>query len=92
MFIDIHAHAYRKHPPVLVQFCTPEQLLQRYDEAGIERGVLLPIVSPEIYLPQANEDILEMAAQYPARLITFCSVDPRALTNSADAPLDRLLR
>jgi predicted TIM-barrel fold metal-dependent hydrolase len=92
VFIDIHAHAYRRHPPVLVQFCTPEQLLQRYDEAGIERGVLLPIVSPEIYLPQANEDILEMAAQYPDRLIPFCNVDPRALTNSADAPLGRLLR
>jgi predicted TIM-barrel fold metal-dependent hydrolase len=92
VFIDIHAHAYRKHPPILVQFCTAEQLLQRYDEAGIEKGALLPIVSPEIYLPQANEDILEMAAQYPDRFIPFCNIDPRALTNAADAPLDRLLR
>lgn len=92
MFIDIHAHAYRKHPPILVQFCTAEQVLTRYDEAGIERGVLLPIVSPEIYLPQANEDILDMAAQYPDRFIPFCNIDPRAVTNSVDAPLDRLLR
>ncbi len=92
MFIDIHAHAYRRHPPILVQFCTPEQLLKRYDDAGIERGALLPIVSPEIYLPQANEDILEMVERYPDRFIPFCNVDPRALTNSADAPLDRLLR
>lgn len=92
LFIDIHAHAYRKHPPFLVQFCTAEQVVERYDAAGIERGALLPIVSPEIYLPQANEDILDMAAQYPDRFIPFCNVDPRALTNSADAPLGDLLR
>jgi len=92
MFIDIHAHAYRNHPPLLVQFCTAEQVIARYDQAGIEKGVLLPIVSPEIYLPQANEDILEMAEQHPDRFIPFCNIDPRALTNSVDAPLDRLLR
>jgi predicted TIM-barrel fold metal-dependent hydrolase len=92
MFIDIHAHAYRNHPPLLVQFCTAEQVIQRYDQAGIEKGALLPIVSPEVYLPQANEDILEMVEQYPERLIPFCNIDPRALTNSVDAPLDRLLR
>jgi len=76
----------------VVQFPTPEQVIKRYDEIGIEKGALLPIVSPEIYLPQPNEDILEMAEQYPDRFIPFCNVDPRALTNSVDAPLDRLLR
>lgn len=92
MFIDIHAHAYRDSPPWPVKFCTPEQVLQRYDEAGIERGVLLPIVNPEIYVPQSNEEILDICEQYPDRFIPFCNVDPRALTNSADAPLDKLLR
>ena len=92
MFIDIHAHAYRKPVPFVVQFCTVEQLIQRYDETGIEKGAVLPIVSPEIYLPQANEDILDMAEQYPDRIIPFCNLDPRALTNSADAPLDTVLR
>ena len=92
MFIDIHAHMYRNHPPFVVQFCTAEQVLQRYDEIGIEKGALLPIVSPEIYLPQANEDILEAVENHPDRFFPFCNVDPRALTNSADAPLDRLLR
>ena len=92
MFIDIHAHAYRKCPPFIVQFCTAEQLLERYDQAGIEKGALLPIVSPEIYLPQANEDILEMVEQYPDRFFAFCNIDPRAVTNSWDAPLGDLLR
>ncbi len=91
-FIDMHAHAFRKPIAFPVQFATAEQVLERYDQAGIERGVLLPVVSPEIYLPQANEDILEMAQRYPDRLIPWCNIDPRALTNSADAPLDRLLR
>ena len=92
MFIDIHAHAYRKPQPGVCNFCNAEEVIERYDMLGIEKGALLPIVSPEIYLPQANEDILEMAEQHPDRLIPFCNIDPRALTNSADAPLDRLLR
>jgi predicted TIM-barrel fold metal-dependent hydrolase len=33
-----------------------------------------------------------MTEQYPDRLIPFCNIDPRALTNSVDAPLDSLLR
>jgi len=91
MFIDCHAHAYRKRPPAY-SFSTAEQVLERYDELGIEKGALLPIVSPEIYLPQANEDILDMVEQYPDRFFAFCNIDPRALTNSADAPLGNLLR
>ena len=92
MFIDVHAHAYRKPPPFVAAFPTIEQVIARYDALGIEKGMLLPVVSPEIYLPQSNEDILDMAQQYPDRIIPFCNVDPRALTNSSDAPLDRILR
>ena len=91
MFIDIHAHAYRKPVPFIAKFCTPEELLALYDKLGIDKGVLLPIVSPEIYLPQTNEDILDMCAKYPDRFIPFCNIDPRAMTNSANAPLNQLL-
>ncbi|MFO7948313.1 MAG: amidohydrolase family protein [Armatimonadota bacterium] len=75
-----------------MRFCTPEQVLERYDELGIEKGALLPIVSPEIYLPQSNEEILGMVEQYPDRFIAFCNIDPRALTNSPSAPLGDILR
>lgn len=92
MFIDIHAHAYRKPVPLIVRFCSPEELIQRYDELGIEKGVLMPVVSPEIYLPQANEDILDMAEQYPDRFIPYCNVDPRSYTNTPNAPLDVVLQ
>lgn len=91
MFIDIHCHAYRKRPPVY-PFSTPEQVIERFDAVGIEKGALLPIVSPEIYLPQANEDILDMVEKYPDRFFAFCNIDPRALTNSSHAPLGDLLR
>ncbi|MBN1352885.1 amidohydrolase family protein [candidate division KSB1 bacterium] len=95
MFIDIHAHAYKwLGPPHKGKqwFSTPEQLLERYQQLGIDRAVLLPIVNPEVYLPQSNEEILDMVERYPETFIPFCNIDPRALTNSSDAPLGDLLR
>lgn len=95
MFIDIHAHAYRAECPLAdgrTKFATPEQILQRYDELGIEKGVLLPLIGPEVYLPQSNEDIIDMCAQSGGRLIPFCNIDPRGMTNSPDAPLGDWLR
>ncbi len=93
MFIDIHAHVYRVKTkiPGAVEFCDTKELLKRYDELKIDCGVLLPIVNPEIYLPQAVEDILEIAEAHPDRFVPYCNVDPRALTNSYDAPLDGIL-
>jgi len=100
MFIDVHVHASKypaptKNGKLLFSVCalpTPEEVLKRYDEVGIERGVLQPLIGPEVYLPQSNEEILEIAEGYSGRLIPFCNVDPRALTNSPDAPLGELLR
>ena len=91
MFVDVHAHAYRVPNPFVVRFPNADELLARYDECGIEMGCLLPVVNSEIYLPQSNEDILEMAEQHPDRIIPFCNVDPRALSDSSHAPLDRVL-
>ncbi len=90
VFIDIHAHAYRRVGPR--NFCTPSQLVERYDAIGVERAVLLPLVSPEVYLPQSNEEVLEIAETSGGRFIPFCNLDPRAMTNSVDAPLGELLR
>jgi len=90
VFIDIHAHVYRRVGPR--KFSTPDQLLERYDAIGVERGALLPLVSPEVYLPQSNEEILEIAEASGGRFIPFCNIDPRAMTNSVDAPLGELLR
>lgn len=88
MFIDIHAHAYLYPSPPQdgrTQFCSPEELLRRYDELGIEKGVLLPLVGPEIYMPQSNQEILEICRRYPDRFVPFCNIDPRGIRNSASA-------
>lgn len=93
MFIDIHAHVYRVKTkiPGITEFCDPKELLKRYDELKIDMGVLLPIVSPEIYLPQSVEDILEVCATYPDRFVPYCNVDPRSGTNAPTAPLDQVI-
>lgn len=94
IFIDIHCHAF-KRPYRWIDgdflFSTPEEILKRYDELGIEKGVLLPIVNPEVYLPQSNEEIIEICEKYPGRFIPFCNIDPRALTNSPDADFEKIL-
>ncbi|MGI6336459.1 MAG: amidohydrolase family protein [Clostridiales bacterium] len=85
MFIDIHTHAYRRRVPFVTGFCEIHELLERNASIGIDRCCILPIVSPEIYFPQTNEEILDMAAEYPDRVVPFCNIDPRTLTNSPDA-------
>ncbi|MBR6056698.1 MAG: hypothetical protein IKP58_00865 [Victivallales bacterium] len=92
MFIDSHAHAFRRPIPFVVKFCTVDELLKRYDDADIEKGILMPVVNPEVYLPQANEDILDMVDAHPDRLAAFCNIDPRAISNSVQAPLDKILQ
>lgn len=92
MFIDIHAHAYWKPVPFGAKFGTPEQIIEFYDEYDIEKGVLLPVVNCEIYFPQTNEDILDMAEKYPDRFIPYCNIDPRAMSNSPEAELDKVLQ
>ena len=91
MFIDIHAHAYRKGTPPAdgsTVFITPDRLLERYDEIGIETGFLLPLIGPEVYLPQSNEDIMDMCGKSGGRLLPFCNIDPRGISNSPDAKLN----
>ena len=94
MFFDIHAHAYRAECPPTGQtpFATSDQVLARYDEIGIERGALLPLIGPEVYLPQSNEDIIDMCERSGGRLIPFCNIDPRGMTNAPNAPFGDWLR
>lgn len=85
----------RKGPPGMdgkQGFATPEQLLKRYEQLGVSKAVLLPIVSPEcLYIHQSNEEIFTVFERWPNFFIPFCNIDPRAMTNSPDAPLNHLL-
>ncbi|MDD5677867.1 MAG: amidohydrolase family protein [Kiritimatiellae bacterium] len=106
MFIDIHCHVCRKAGPprgagyklgkpqaAHQAFATPDQLLAIYDHLGVERGVILPVGMVECHnQTQSNEEALEICAQYPQRFIPFCYIDPRAISNSADAPLGDMMQ
>ncbi len=48
-------------------------------------------MNPEVYLPQSNEEIIEICEKYPDRFIPFCNIDPRAITNSPDADFEKFL-
>ncbi len=92
MFIDIHVHAYRKTNALFTNVMNAEDLIEMMDKYDVEKSIVLPIVSPEIYLPQTNEEVLEMAEKYPDRIVPFCNIDPRAMSNSPEAPLEILLQ
>jgi hypothetical protein len=95
MFIDIHAHTVKT--PFLqidgpLPFPTPEQLIEHYNDIGIEQAVLLPLIGPEFYPGQGNEEILEIVDRFPGRFIPFCNIHPRAINNSPDAPLSDVMK
>lgn len=96
--IDIHAHiaAFPQwvppHPGSGYPMLGAEELLGMYDRLDIERGVLLPIVSPEGQpVIMSNEGCIMAAEKYPDRFSWFCNVDPRALNNDPSAALSYLL-
>ena len=91
MIIDIHAHCYKNPVPFVTPFCNPEELISFYNKQGIDKGVLLPVVNPEIYFPQSNDEVLEICAAYPDRFIPYCNIDPRAMTNAPNAPIHKVL-
>jgi predicted TIM-barrel fold metal-dependent hydrolase len=88
--IDIHTHAVLYHDPKQLpgpefqRIFTPEELLAQWDELGIDKGAVLPLVSPEsgVLVWQSTENVLDMAARYPDRIIPFCNIDPRQHLNS----------
>ena len=96
--IDIHAHAtlYPNYAPKYQSNGTTmpsvETLLDFYERLNIEKGVLLPIVSPEAQLLlMTTENCMEIAKQNSDRFIWFCNVDPRANENLPNCDLGYLL-
>ena len=58
---------------------------------GVDKAVILPLNNAETPAEhQSAGEVLGICDRYPGRFIPFCNIDPRALTNSADAPLDRV--
>ncbi|MBR6737738.1 MAG: amidohydrolase [Clostridia bacterium] len=96
--IDIHAHITPyKHlcPNAMLSKVTmvdDNELIAIYDELNIEKGVLLPLVSPEYhsYVTTSAEAKL-LSDKHPDRFVWFCNVDPRAYGHNPKAELSEQL-
>ncbi|NPV46560.1 MAG: amidohydrolase family protein [Armatimonadetes bacterium] len=88
MFFDMHLHAVWFSNPrqkAITNFATAEELLTRFPELQIDRGVLLPIVNHEcLNFIQSNETVLDICAAHPGRFVPFCNLDPRMHGNRPD--------
>ncbi|MBN1437181.1 MAG: amidohydrolase family protein [Sedimentisphaerales bacterium] len=83
MIIDAHAHVLlwpKMLPaPNTTTFMSVEQQLAIMEAKGIDKTIILPIVSPEpLHIePQSIGEVLEICERYPGRFIPFCNLDPR---------------
>jgi len=97
VLIDIHVHTCRQRHPKLKRFGgtrypTPEELLGMMDDAGIDRAVVMARVNPEwCYTIVTPEEVIGICREHPDRLIPFCNLDPRYLTNDTRADFRPLL-
>jgi len=97
MFIDIHIHVAKQRHPKLrrasgSRYPTPDEAVAVMDAHGIDKAVVMTVLSPEWrYCIISPEETLEICAMYPDRLIPFCNMDPRYLTNDTTANFTPLL-
>ena len=92
--LDIHAHVtLEKQYPCSMYATkyplTPDELRPMYDKIGVEKGLLLPLASPEFMADQLTIRTARHAvALHPETCgWWFCNIDPRWMTNSPDADL-----
>lgn len=77
-YIDIHTHVGTFY---FGKELTADGLVRLMDRHGIEKAVVLPLVSPESSpYPQTTEAALAAHKGHPTRLIPFCCLDPRSTT------------
>lgn len=96
--IDIHAHI-TIHPELVPKLqitgytnLSAEELITFYDRLNIEKGGLLPIVSPEgQWTLLTNEDMYLAVRDRPDRFYWFCNVDPRASINDPSSDLSFII-
>ena len=96
--IDIHAHAIMFHeqaPKDYVtgeRFCSASEVIELYDKLEIEKGVLMPLLSPEAnYDPMTSKECAFLASQNPDRFFWFCNIDPRSCGHSPSADLSKYI-
>ena len=79
--IDIHVHTSESMWPsgmLGARYATPEELIHIYDQIGVEKGLLLPMITNEYYLQiTSNYEIKQIVDKHPDRFVWFCNLDPR---------------
>jgi len=96
VFIDIHVHTMLFPGPKRLggtTFATPEELRAMLEPHGVRKAVLLPLVSPEAReMLVTVEESLAVVEKHPDFFVPFMNIDPRQLSNSADAELSHLMK
>ncbi len=93
MLIDCHVHAARRASIPRkngTRYPTADEMVAKLDEVGIDKAVVMCGISPECrsqFVPP--EDVLDLCASHPERLIPCCNVDPRCDSNSPESDFSR---
>ncbi len=96
--IDIHVHSVLSkvgcpHADGVGHFTTPDELRKMYDDIGVEKGVQLPLSSPEGRGRLiTSEESYMLAKEFPETYFWFCNVDPRQGYNTANFDLTVFLK
>lgn len=95
MKIDIHSHTGMWNPSYIQPECalaTPEDMRESYIEHGVDKGILLPLISPEFrWCVNTNEEMEYLANKYSDLFYWFCNIDPRMGNNSPDYNFSEML-
>ncbi|MBR5543792.1 MAG: amidohydrolase family protein [Oscillospiraceae bacterium] len=85
--IDVHIHSSMWKKTQLQPHCvlaSPEELRESYDGLGIEKGIFMPLISPEYrFSVQTNEEAEYLSHKYPDLFWWCCNIDPRMGENNA---------
>jgi len=90
--ICMHVHSRLKKGITWQQnnltYSNPDELRELYNKLGIEKGLLLPGVSPEgRHYSVTNEEAYQIVCENPDLYYWFCGIDPRWGSNSPESDL-----
>ena len=93
--IDVHVHSSMWKGAKLQPGCVlaqPEEIKESYKELGVDKGFLLPLISPEYrYCVQTNEEMEYLANKHADTFYWMCSIDPRMGYNSPTTDFSEFL-
>ena len=93
--IDIHAHTTMWENIQIrpgISIASPEQIKESYNELGIDKGFILPLISPEYRTTiQTNEEMEYLSNKYSDTFYWFCNIDPRMGENSPKTDFSKFI-